>query len=254
MRRAAPLIVLAALALPAAAQAQAPPLRAKLAACQSGPPATARTATFVGSMPAIAGTKRMWMRFDLFARVAAGERPSPPSRRRSSACGRSRRPGASSSGFVFTQRVAGADRAGVVPRAGALPLVRQGRQAAALGHAHERDLQAARPAPGPARRRARRRPRARCPTRRRYALDVAQRRPHGGRPVRRRAHRRRRRAAGRARSAGSPPGGHRRPSPSWRRAARPASIAALRPSTPRTRSTSRARSTTSSSAPARWPS
>ena len=62
-------IALLVLALPAAAQAQAPPLRAKLAACTSGPTAAVRTATFVGSMPAVAGTKRMWMRFDLLARM-----------------------------------------------------------------------------------------------------------------------------------------------------------------------------------------
>ena len=49
--RAVLIITLVLLALPAAAQAQAPPLRVKLAACKSGPPATARTATFVGSMP-----------------------------------------------------------------------------------------------------------------------------------------------------------------------------------------------------------
>ncbi|HEX6696310.1 MAG TPA: hypothetical protein VF080_05925, partial [Solirubrobacteraceae bacterium] len=69
MRRAV-LIASLSLALPCAAQAQAPPLRATLAACHSGPAATERTATFVGSMPAVAGTKRMWMRFDLFMRVA----------------------------------------------------------------------------------------------------------------------------------------------------------------------------------------
>jgi hypothetical protein len=67
MRRAALIISLAALALPGAAQAQAPALRAKLAACLSGPQAGDRTAVFTGSMPAIKGTKRMWMRFDLLA-------------------------------------------------------------------------------------------------------------------------------------------------------------------------------------------
>jgi CARDB protein len=67
MRRAVLIAALAALALPGAAQAQAPPLRAKLAACLSGPQAGDRTAVFSGSMPAIKGTKRMWMRFDLLA-------------------------------------------------------------------------------------------------------------------------------------------------------------------------------------------
>ena len=106
MRRVAPLIVLLALALPAGAQAQAPPLRARLAACQSGPAASDRTATFVGSMPAVAGTKRMWMRFDLFARVApasdfAAVKAPKLGVWQKSASGRV------SSGFVFTQRVQG---------------------------------------------------------------------------------------------------------------------------------------------------
>jgi hypothetical protein len=104
MRRAAPLIVLLALVLPAGAQAQAPPLRAKLAACQSGPAASQRTATFVGSMPAVAGTKRMWMRFDLLARTApatsyvAMKVPKLGVWQKSA-------PGRVGSGFVFTQRV-----------------------------------------------------------------------------------------------------------------------------------------------------
>jgi hypothetical protein len=106
MRCAAPLIVFVALALPAGAQAQAPPLRAKLTACQSGPAATERTATFVGSMPAIAGTKRMWMRFDLYARIPpatdfeALKAPKLGVWQKSA-------PGKVSSGFVFTQRVHG---------------------------------------------------------------------------------------------------------------------------------------------------
>jgi hypothetical protein len=98
------LVVLLALALPAGAQAQAPPLRVKLAACQSGPAAAARTATFVGSMPAVKGTKRMWMRFALLARTPPGTRyvamkvPKLGVWQKSS-------PGRTSSGFVFTQRV-----------------------------------------------------------------------------------------------------------------------------------------------------
>jgi hypothetical protein len=103
MRRVALLIAIVALAAPAAAQAQAPPLRAKLTACASGPDAADRTATFTGSMPTIKGTKRMWMRFDLQQRT-------PPATTfatikvpglgvwQKSAPGRS-------SGFVFNQRV-----------------------------------------------------------------------------------------------------------------------------------------------------
>ena len=104
MRGVALTAMLVACAAPAAAQAQAPPLRAKLAACQSGPAASQRTATFVGSMPAVAGTKRMWMRFDLYARL-------PPatvySRVKVPKLGvwQKSASGKASSGFVFTQRV-----------------------------------------------------------------------------------------------------------------------------------------------------
>jgi len=104
MRRVALIITLVLLALPAAAQAQAPPLRVKLAACQSGPAAAARTATFVGSMPAVKATRRMWMRFDLLARTppatsfVAVKVPKLGVWQKSS-------PGRTSTGFVFTQRV-----------------------------------------------------------------------------------------------------------------------------------------------------
>jgi hypothetical protein len=106
MQRAALILTLVLLALPAAAQAQAPPLRAKLAACQSGPAAGDRTATFVGSMPAIAGTRRMWMRFDLFVRVAPATDFAPVKAPKLGVWQKSA-PGRASSGFVFTQRVHG---------------------------------------------------------------------------------------------------------------------------------------------------
>ena len=73
MRSFALLIAAFAVAAPAAARAQAPPLRAKLTACQSGADAGDRTATFTGSMPAIKGTRRMWMRFDLLQRIPPSE-------------------------------------------------------------------------------------------------------------------------------------------------------------------------------------
>src|SRR5512133_4338256 len=104
MRRAALLIAVLALAAPAAAHAQAPPLRAKLTSCQSGPDATDRTATFTGSMPAMKGTKRMWMRFDLQQRTPPAATfvtikvPGLGVWQKSA-------PGKSSSGFVFNQRV-----------------------------------------------------------------------------------------------------------------------------------------------------
>jgi hypothetical protein len=106
MRRFALLIALAVLALPGGAQAQAPPLRAKLSACQSGPGSNDRTATFTGSMPAVKGTKRMWMRFDLQQR-----RPPATSFKTIKVPGlgvwQKSVPGKSTSGFVFKQRVQG---------------------------------------------------------------------------------------------------------------------------------------------------
>jgi hypothetical protein len=106
VRRVALPIALLALTLPAGAQAQAPALRARLAACQSGPLATARTATFVGSMPAIAGAKRMSMRFDLFARIAPATDFTAVKAPKLGVWHKSA-PGRVSSGFVFTQRVQG---------------------------------------------------------------------------------------------------------------------------------------------------
>ena len=103
MRRLAPIVALLALAAPAVAAAQQPPLRAKLTACSTGPLPTDRTAAFTGSMLAIKGARRMWMRFDVLARTGAATefaaikvpglgvwQKSTPGRR---------------GGFLFTQRV-----------------------------------------------------------------------------------------------------------------------------------------------------
>ena len=106
MRR-TPLVLLALLlglcpGAPARAQ-ERPPLRATLAACESGPEAVARFAVFTGSMPALRGTRRMWMRFDLEERRRGARRWQ---RLRAPAFGRwdrSREPGAS--GFIYTKRV-----------------------------------------------------------------------------------------------------------------------------------------------------
>jgi hypothetical protein len=61
-------------ALPAAAQAPVfdLPVKARLTDCHSGLAATDRFAVFVGQMPALKGTKRMWMRFDLFELTPGG--------------------------------------------------------------------------------------------------------------------------------------------------------------------------------------
>jgi hypothetical protein len=105
VRRLAPFIALFALAAPAVAHAQQPPLRAKLTACSSGPLATDRSATFTGSMPAIKGARRMWMRFDVLAHTASAPGFAPLKVQGLGVWQKSvpGRPG----GFVFTQRVQG---------------------------------------------------------------------------------------------------------------------------------------------------
>jgi hypothetical protein len=103
MGRAALIAVVLAVAAPAAAHAQAPPLRAKLTACESGPQPTDRTATFTGSMPKIKGTKRMWMRFDLQQLIAPATAYVTV---KAPGLGVWQKSGSTpSSGFVFTQRV-----------------------------------------------------------------------------------------------------------------------------------------------------
>jgi CARDB len=61
-------------AIPAAAQAPVfnLPLKARMTDCHKGPAASERFAVFVGQMPALQGTKRMWMRFDLFQLTPGG--------------------------------------------------------------------------------------------------------------------------------------------------------------------------------------
>ena len=102
MRRVAAVIALLVLALPAAARAQAPPLRAKVTSCVTGPQSTDRVAVFTGSMPSTSGTRRMGMRFELQARNARGAyvavKASGLRIWQKSTPGRS-------AGFVFAQRV-----------------------------------------------------------------------------------------------------------------------------------------------------
>src|SRR5213083_2217385 len=61
-------------AIPATGQAPVfnLPLKAKLTDCHTGPLLGDRFAVFVGQMPALQGTRRMWMRFDLFERTTTG--------------------------------------------------------------------------------------------------------------------------------------------------------------------------------------
>src|SRR5687768_10033808 len=104
MRRALLLLLLVAVvpAAPAFAQEEPPPLRATLAACEAGPDPAERFAVFTGSMPALPGTARMLMRFDLLQRSAGGKRWEPV---RAKAFGRWERSGERRAGFIYTKRV-----------------------------------------------------------------------------------------------------------------------------------------------------
>jgi len=105
MRRAPFLVLVLLLALPAGASAQErPSLGAQLAACESGPDPAQRFAIFIASMPALAGTRQMSMRFDLMERRDGARRRWR--RLTAPAFGRwdrSKEPGAA--GFIYTKRV-----------------------------------------------------------------------------------------------------------------------------------------------------
>jgi hypothetical protein len=106
MRRALAVFLLLALAVPAVAGAAAkPPLRARMAACQTGPDQADRYALATGSMPALRGTARMWMRFDLQQRRRSGLpfRYVPTA---GTTLGRwERSPKGRPTGFIYTKRV-----------------------------------------------------------------------------------------------------------------------------------------------------
>ena len=90
---------------PAAARAaaqQRPPLQARLLSCATGATAGARTAAFSASMPALAGTARMWIRFDLLQRMP-GETDFAPVAL--PAWGRWERSQTGRAGFIYTKRV-----------------------------------------------------------------------------------------------------------------------------------------------------
>jgi hypothetical protein len=80
MRRHATIACLAAAVIataPAAARAaeqERTPLQARLVRCATSPTASGRIAAFTASMPALAGTARMWVRFDLLQRMAGEAR------------------------------------------------------------------------------------------------------------------------------------------------------------------------------------
>jgi CARDB len=104
MRRLALLSLLAAAALAPPAQAKPPVLAARLTACAIGATAEERSAAFTGSMPAVQGSRRMAIRFDLRERI-------PPSAGftavRVPGLGVWHRSRPGRAGLVFTQRVEG---------------------------------------------------------------------------------------------------------------------------------------------------
>jgi hypothetical protein len=103
MRRALFAFLVVCLVPAASAAGQPPALRASLAACESGATPAQRFAVFTGSMPALAGTRRMWMRFDLLEKRRGAKRWH---RLKAPAFGhwdRSKVSGAS--GFIYTKRV-----------------------------------------------------------------------------------------------------------------------------------------------------
>jgi len=108
MRRHATIACLAAAVVataPPAARAavqQRPPLQARLVSCATGPTASARIAAFTASMPALAGTARMWVRFDLLQRRPGAAEFTPVSL---PAWGRWERSQVGRAGFIYTKRV-----------------------------------------------------------------------------------------------------------------------------------------------------
>jgi hypothetical protein len=106
MRRLVTMACLAAplAAAPAAAAQERPPLQARLVDCATGAAASARTASFTARMPAIAGTDRMWIRFDLLQRTP-GQPDYAPVRLRAWGVWQRSRPGRTA--FIYTKTVQG---------------------------------------------------------------------------------------------------------------------------------------------------
>jgi hypothetical protein len=94
----------AAATAPAATAQERPPLQARLVSCTTGAAASARTATFTASMPAIDGTARMWVRFDLLQRTASDARFAVV---RLPSWGRWQRSEPGRTAFIYTKKVQG---------------------------------------------------------------------------------------------------------------------------------------------------
>jgi CARDB protein len=114
-RLAAPLSAAAALAAPGAATAtgaatpveraqEHAPLQARLVSCVAGTTTATRTATFTASMPAISGTTRMWIRFDLLQRAPGDDDYTIV---RVPAWGRWERSRPDRTAFIYTKKVRG---------------------------------------------------------------------------------------------------------------------------------------------------
>jgi CARDB len=109
MRRLATLAFVAAAPLAAAPAVDADaqqrrPVQARLVSCTTGATVAARTATFTARMPAIAGTDRMAMRFDLLQRTPGAAEYAPV---RLPAWGVWARSERGRTGFIFTKKVQG---------------------------------------------------------------------------------------------------------------------------------------------------
>ena len=158
-------------ALPAGAQAQAPPLRASLAAARAGPrPRPPRRSW--GRCPRSPGPSA-WACASISSRASRPRATSPPSRRPARRAGRWPLHGAVTAASSSPSACRALTGARALPRRSALPLVRRRAGAlAALGHAHDARLQAARPRPGPAHRRALDAARGPLPDSAAYALDL----------------------------------------------------------------------------------
>jgi hypothetical protein len=95
-------VVTTAPAAARAAEQQRPPLQARLVSCTTGPTASARVAAFTASMPALARTARMWIRFDLLQRMPGEARFATVAL---PAWGRWERSQVGRAGFIYTKRV-----------------------------------------------------------------------------------------------------------------------------------------------------
>src|SRR4051794_3033364 len=102
MSTAALAVAVVAFVGPGPTPSSSPPLQARVSACQVGPVAWDRSATFKGSMPAVPGTRRMAMRFDLLRRAYA---VGPFMRVVVPGLGTWHRSAIGKPGFVFSQRV-----------------------------------------------------------------------------------------------------------------------------------------------------